>query len=148
MFGGLYFTASKMSHQFFFEFFGLLYLLDIMINSSFMSVLHLVCHLDLNSQSSHAFPALALTVNFISKFWRSSKFWDTFLLISFSPWNFEWMFFLYLFHLSHSFLLAYCSVLSVHGLPVSWCLALEYFTMFLAYVFITNMVAKGFYPVK
>ena len=81
MFGGLYFTASKMSHQFFFEFFGLLYLLDIMINSSFMSVLHLVCHLDLNSQSSHAFPALALTVNFISKFWRSSKFWDTFLLI-------------------------------------------------------------------
>ena len=81
MFGGLYFTVSKMSHQFFFEFFGLLYLLDIMINISFMSVLHLVCHLDLNSQSSHAFPALALTVNFISKFWRSSKFWDTFLLI-------------------------------------------------------------------
>ena len=37
-----------------------------------------------------------------------------------SPWNLEWMFLLYLFHLIHSSLLEYCSVLFVYGLPVSW----------------------------
>ena len=63
-----------------------------------------------------------------------------------SPWDLEWMFLLYLFHLIHSFLLAYCSVLSVHGLSVSW--LQRYFVMLSAYVFITNIVAKTFCPDK
>ena len=37
-----------------------------------------------------------------------------------SRWTLEWMFLLYLFHLIHSSLLAYCSVLFVHGLSVFW----------------------------
>ena len=37
----------------------------------------------------------------------------------FSPWKLEWMYFLYLLLLIHSSLLAYCSVLSVHGLRLS-----------------------------
>ena len=40
--------------------------------------------------------------------------------LSCSPWNLEWIRLLYLFHLIHSFLLAYRSVLSVYGLSVSW----------------------------
>ena len=58
------------------------------------------------------------------------------------------MFLLYLFHLIHFSLLAYCSVLSVHGLPVICVLTSEYFVMFSGYVFITNMVAKIFCPDK
>ena len=130
---------------------GLLYLLDIMMNSSFMPVHQLVCHLDLNwieTQGSHAFSELALTVNFISNFWQFESCLN-FEILSFwfscSPWNLEWMFLLYLFHLIHSSLLAYCSVLSVHSLSVSW-LQSRYFVMFSAYVFITNMVAKIFVP--
>ena len=42
------FAASKMSHQFFF-----LHLLNIMMNSSFMSVYHLLCHLHLNAMENH-----------------------------------------------------------------------------------------------
>ena len=43
-----------------------------------------------------------------------------FFWFSCSPWNLEWVFLLYLFHLIHSSLLEYCSVLPVYGLPVSW----------------------------
>ena len=75
IFGGLYFAASKMSHNFSLNVLeaGLLYLFHIMMNSYFMSVHHLVCHLDLNSmkthkEGNHVFSALALTVNFMSRF--------------------------------------------------------------------------------
>ena len=43
---------------------------------------------------------------------------------SFSPWNLEWMYQLYLFHLIYLYLLAYCSVLSLHGFSVSWLLSI------------------------
>ena len=56
------------------------------------------------------------------------------------------MFLLYLFHLIHSSLVAYCSVLFLHGLSVICFLTSEYFVMFLAYVFLTNTVAKIFVP--
>ena len=59
MFGGLYFTASKMFHHFFslnLVGTGLLH----MMNSSFMSVHHLVCHLDLNEMETHKVATLSL----------------------------------------------------------------------------------------
>ena len=120
IFGGLYFAASKMSHHFFFLNFlgtGLLY---IMMKNSFMFVHHLVCYLDLNemeTQSSHAFSALALPNHFISKFWRSSKvlkqlsFWSPF-----SPSKLDWMLLLCSSHLIHSYLLSMfclCLLLSI-----------------------------------
>ena len=85
--------------------------------------------------------ALAITVSFISKLWRSSYFNMLYLWSFFSPWNLDWMHRLYLSHLVHSSLLTYCSVLSVHVLSLlySW---------IFCYVFITNVVTKHFCPDK
>ena len=89
--------------------------------------------------------------------WKLSKFWVTYVILNYlsyfesltfylcwSPWNLAWMFLLYLFNLKHSSLLAYCSVLSAHGVSVICLLTSECVVMFWTYVFITNMVAKIF----
>ena len=59
---------------------SLLYLLDIMMNCSFMYLHPLECHL-VYYLVCHAFFALGLTSKFISKFERSSKFWFAVLQI-------------------------------------------------------------------
>ena len=84
-----------------------------------------------------------IVANFISKFWRSSKFWDTFLLIflqSLKPWADVPS----LFISFNTF--SFTSVLLSSVCPWSVCLLIsEYFVMFSVYVFITNMAAKSFF---
>ena len=92
-----------------------------MMNSSFISLHNLVCHLDLNYVETHKvakLSTLALTFNFINEFWRSSNFDMFSLWSSFNSWNLEWMHRLYIFQLILSSLLAYCWVLSAHGLSL------------------------------
>ena len=65
------------------------FILDIMMNCSFMYLHHLICHLVHHLVGNHAVSALT-SAKFISKFVRSPKFWYTYLLFfkfSFSPWN-------------------------------------------------------------
>ena len=102
-----------------------------------------------NSQSrpSHAFSELTLTVNFISKFWRSSKFWGTLLLVflqSLKPWvNAPSLFILFnTFFLTSILFSSVCPPWVLHGLAASWLQSI----LFSTYVFITNMVAKVFCP--
>ena len=97
---------------------GLLY---IMMNSFFMSMHHLVCHLDLNEMETDKVAALSLRwiyqLTFISKFWRNFPFDLPSILEILSD-------------ISSPTLLFTLHVL---------CLSLEYFAMFSAYIFIINI---------
>ena len=83
VFGWLYFAAYKMPHHFFsLNLLGTV-LLYIMINSSFMSVHHLVCHLDLNEMKTHKVATLSLRWWLYQITWSASfegcrKFWSNF----------------------------------------------------------------------
>ena len=68
------------------------------------------------------------------------------MIFSYNPWNLH-----YLLQLMHSSLLAYCLVLSVHGLSLSLDFSVFCYVFhlcFRTYVFITNMVATVFCPYK
>ena len=97
---------------------GLLY---IMINSSFMSVHHLICHLDLNEMETDKVAALSLRwiyqLTFISQFWSNFPFDLPSVLETLSDISSPTI--LFTFHVL--------------------CLSLEYFATFSAYIFITNI---------
>ena len=122
IFGGLYFAVSKMFHHFFFEFVRSWSSL-----SGWCIIWFLSPGFKLNGipESSHAFSALALSVHFISKFWRSSKFWYAVLLI-FLQFLKTWV------NLFISFnTLLFTSILFSSVCSGSVCLlTLKYFTMF------------------
>ena len=82
VFGGLYFAAYKMPHHFFsLNLLGTV-LLYIMMNSSFMSVHHLVCHPDLNEMETHKVATLSLRwlyqITLSASFEGRLKFWSNF----------------------------------------------------------------------
>ena len=86
----------------------------------------------------------ALTVNFISKFWRSSKFWDTFLLI-FLQFLKPWVYLPSLFISFNTFF--FTSILLSSVCPWSVCILIPQSILVCfgpSHVFITNMVAKFF----
>ena len=86
-----------------------------MMNSSFMYVHHVVCHLDLNEMKTDKVSTLSLRWLYQLNL-KHLSFWS-----SFTPWNLEWMFLLYLSHLiSH---LLHSSLLSMFCLCLSLCLS-------------------------
>ena len=95
---------------------GLLY---IMMNSSFMSVDHLVCQLDLNEMETHKVVTLSLRwlyqITLSASFEGRLKFWSNFPFdLPSVLWNLEGMFLLYSSDLVHFILLyMFCLCLSL-----------------------------------